>query len=157
MHYYTPDVASAIGFYPGMPGPLLPDPGLAALTDQLAQGFNGALQQAYTATGAYTADVYSAFNAGDFGDDKAGERHSCDIGIFGPNDGRGGTHVIVGPNTPAAAIPEPADGQLVHRIASDRVFFVMRAIGDEHEVADLLGRLALYNHGAESGFVDHRW
>lgn len=70
MNYYNPQVASAIGFYPGMAGPLPPNPALAGLTDQLAQGFNGALEQAFTATGAFTADVYSAFNAGDFGDDK---------------------------------------------------------------------------------------
>jgi lysophospholipase L1-like esterase len=70
MNYYNPQVAAAIGFFAGAPGPLEPNPTLAVLTDQLAQGFNGALQQAYTATGAHTADVYTAFNAGDFGDDK---------------------------------------------------------------------------------------
>jgi hypothetical protein len=38
--------------------------------DQLTQWFNGALAQAYGATGADVADVYAAFNAGDFEDDK---------------------------------------------------------------------------------------
>ena len=70
MNYYNPQVAAAIGFFPGAPGPLEPNLQLAALTDQLAQGFNGALAQAYGAVGAEVADVYSAFNAGDFGDDK---------------------------------------------------------------------------------------
>jgi len=70
MNYYNPQVAAAIGFYSGNPGPLTPDPALAALTDQLAQGFNGALAAAYGAAGADVADVYAAFNAGDFGDDK---------------------------------------------------------------------------------------
>jgi lysophospholipase L1-like esterase len=69
MTYYNPQVAAAIGFYPGNPGPLTPDLAFAGLTDQLAQGFNGALTTAYNAAGADVADVYSAFNSGDFGDD----------------------------------------------------------------------------------------
>ncbi len=81
------------------------------------------------------------------------QQSPSDIGIFGPNDGRGGTHIIIGPNTPEAAVPEPADGQLVHRVATDRVFFVMRAIGDEDEVAELVSRIQLYNHGDEPGLT----
>ncbi len=77
------------------------------------------------------------------------QQSPSDVGIFGPNAGRGGTHVIVGPNTPAAAIPGPADDQLVHHIASDRVFFVLRALGDDEEVAELVSRIQLYNHGGE--------
>ncbi len=72
-----------------------------------------------------------------------------DVGIFGPNAGRGGTHVIVGPNTPASAVPERTDGQLVHHITTDRVFFVLRALGDEDEVAELVSRIRLYHHGDE--------
>ena len=70
MTYYNPQVTTAIGFYPGLPGPLPPDPGLAYVMDQLTQWFNGALAQAYGATGADVADVYAAFNAGDFEDDQ---------------------------------------------------------------------------------------
>lgn len=69
MNYYNPQAAAAIGFFPGVPGQHAPDPTLAGLSDALAQGFNGALAQAYGAVGADVADVYGAFNAGDFGDD----------------------------------------------------------------------------------------
>jgi hypothetical protein len=72
-----------------------------------------------------------------------------DVGIFGPNAGSGGTHVIVGPNTPAESLPEPGDKQLVHRIATDSVFFVLRAIGTTDEVDELSGQIRLYNHGQE--------
>ena len=70
MNYYNPQVAAAIGYFSGVAGQQAPNPVLAQLSDQLAQGFNGALAQAYAATGAQVADVYGAFNAGDFGDDK---------------------------------------------------------------------------------------
>jgi hypothetical protein len=45
-----------------------------------------------------------------------------DIGIFGPNAGEGGAHVIVGPSTPPDKIPEPADNQRVHRVDTDQIF-----------------------------------
>ncbi len=70
MTYYNPQAAAAIGFYPGMPGPLPADLEMAIGSDQLTQLFNGALAQAYAATGAEVADVYTSFNAGDFGDDR---------------------------------------------------------------------------------------
>lgn len=77
------------------------------------------------------------------------QQSPSDIGIFGPSAGLGGTHVIVGPNTPPSSVPEPADGQLVHHIATDRMFVVMRAIGSDDEVGDLVARIQLYHHGAE--------
>ena len=70
MTYYNPQAAAAIGFYPGMPGPLPADLEMAMGSDALTQGFNDALAQAYTLTGAEVADVYTAFNTGDFGDDR---------------------------------------------------------------------------------------
>lgn len=70
MNYYNPQVAAAIGYFSGVAGQQTPNPSLAVLSDQLVQGFNGALAQAYAATGAQVADVYTAFNSGDFGDDK---------------------------------------------------------------------------------------
>ena len=70
MNYFNPQVGAAIGFYSGLPGPLLADPAFAELSDQLAQGLNAALAAAYAFGGAEVADVYTAFNAGDFGDDK---------------------------------------------------------------------------------------
>jgi len=77
------------------------------------------------------------------------QQSPSDVGIFGPNAGGGGTHVIIGPNTPARAMPEPDDGQLVHRVDSDRVGFVLRAIGTDPEVAQLTGELRLYSYGEE--------
>jgi lysophospholipase L1-like esterase len=69
MNYYNPLVAAYIGFFDGIPGQQTPDPGFAVLTDALAQAFNGALGQVYAAWAIPVADVYNAFNAGDFGDD----------------------------------------------------------------------------------------
>jgi lysophospholipase L1-like esterase len=70
MTYYNPNVAAAIGYFSGIPGQHDPDPGFAGLSDALATGLNGGLSQAYGLTGAAVADVYTAFNSGDFGDDK---------------------------------------------------------------------------------------
>jgi lysophospholipase L1-like esterase len=68
MNYYNPFVAAAIGFFSGVPGQQAPNQGLAVLSDALARAFNGALAQAYAATGAEVADVYTAFGAGNFTD-----------------------------------------------------------------------------------------
>jgi hypothetical protein len=69
LSYYNPQAAASIGFFPGVPLQHTPDLALAGLSDALARGFNGALTQAYGAVGSDVADVYGAFNAGDFGDD----------------------------------------------------------------------------------------
>jgi hypothetical protein len=50
------------------------------------------------------------------------QQSPTDLGLFGPNAGKGDNLVIVGPNTPADAIPAPADGQDIHRISTDRVY-----------------------------------
>jgi lysophospholipase L1-like esterase len=70
MTYYNPNVAAAIGYFSGIPGRHAPDPGFAALSDALATGLNAGLTHVYRLTGAAVADVYTAFNSGDFGDDK---------------------------------------------------------------------------------------
>ena len=70
MNYYNPQVANAIGYFSGVPGQADPDVEIAVLSDAVIQGLNGALAAAYGATGASVADVYGAFNAGDFGDDR---------------------------------------------------------------------------------------
>ena len=70
MNYYNPQAAIAIGFYPGYPGPLTPDPTLAMQADGLAQAFNGALATVFANFEVELADVYAAFNSGDFGDDR---------------------------------------------------------------------------------------
>jgi lysophospholipase L1-like esterase len=70
MSYYNPLAAAAIGFFPGVVGQHAPDPQLAGLSDALVRGHNGALTQVFAAFGVGVVDVYSAFNAGDFGDDR---------------------------------------------------------------------------------------
>jgi len=70
MSYYNPLAAAAIGHFSGVPGQHSPDLSLAHLSDVLVRGLNGALAQAYGAFGVPVADVYRAFNAGDFGDDQ---------------------------------------------------------------------------------------
>jgi hypothetical protein len=72
-----------------------------------------------------------------------------DIGIFGPNGGDGGTHVIVGPNTPADMVPERADGQLVHHADTDQIYFLARMLGTPEVVKKLSGQLKVYNYGTE--------
>lgn len=66
MNYYNPFVAASIGFFSGVQGQQTPDPNLAFMSGVLAQAFNGALGQAYAATGVHVADVYTAFRAGEF-------------------------------------------------------------------------------------------
>ena len=87
MLYYNPQIAAAIGYYPGAPGPGPlgpvpgPDPELAVLTDALVVGFNDGLAQVYGAFGSPVADTYSAFHAGDFGDD-GGRFQVAGNGVF---------------------------------------------------------------------------
>lgn len=70
MNYYNPQVASAVGFFPSIPGQHDPDPALAIGSDQLTKGFNALLAYYLALEDAEVVDVYSAFNAGDFGDDQ---------------------------------------------------------------------------------------
>jgi hypothetical protein len=72
-----------------------------------------------------------------------------DIGIFGPNAGAGGTHVIVGPGTPPEMVPEVADGQLVHHIDTHQMYFLARMLGTPEEVKQLSSQLKVYNYGDE--------
>lgn len=67
--YYNPNVTASIGYFPGAPGPLAPDPLFAGFTDQLVRAFNGGLASVYGLFGAPTADIYAAFSSGDFDDD----------------------------------------------------------------------------------------
>ncbi|NIV33671.1 MAG: DUF1214 domain-containing protein [Anaerolineae bacterium] len=72
-----------------------------------------------------------------------------DLGIFGPNAGSGGVHVIIGPNTPAELIPEPGNNQRVHRIDTDQLMYVMRMLGTPEEVKKLSHQVRIYNYGQE--------
>jgi hypothetical protein len=72
-----------------------------------------------------------------------------DIGIFGPNAGEGGTHVLVGPNTPKDKIPEPANNQLVHQVDTDQIFYLARMLGTPEQVKELSSQLQIYSYGEE--------
>lgn len=72
-----------------------------------------------------------------------------DLGIFGPNAGEGGKHVVVGPNTPPEMIPEPDNDTRVHRIQTDQVFYVMRMLGTSDEIEELSQKVRVYSYGQE--------
>jgi hypothetical protein len=78
------------------------------------------------------------------------QQSPTDLGLFGPNAGKGDNLVIVGPNTPADAIPAPADGQDIHRISTDRVYYLMRMLGTPEEVEEAIRKVRIYNYGDES-------
>ena len=69
MNYYNPQAAIASGYYHGIAGRQSPNLSLAQQSDVLAQGLNEALAWAYGLFDVRVADVYSAFEARDFGDD----------------------------------------------------------------------------------------
>ncbi|MGV2989907.1 DUF1214 domain-containing protein [Vibrio sp. E150_011] len=73
-----------------------------------------------------------------------------DLGIFGPNNGEGGTFVIVGPNTPKDTIPFPTDDQRVVNVDTDQAFVLARLIGEPDEVTALSKQLMFYNAGSEA-------
>ena len=63
-----------------------------------------------------------------------------DFGLFSPQSGNGGKHVIVGPNTPVHTIPEPSgigDDFHIHRVRTDHILILGRIIGTEAEVKEL--------------------
>lgn len=78
------------------------------------------------------------------------QQSPTDLGIFGPNAGKGDNLVIVGPNTPADAIPAPEDGQDIHRISTDRVYYLMRMLGTPEEVEKAIRKVRIYNYGEEA-------
>lgn len=81
MNYYNPLAAAAIGFINGVAGQQAPNLQFALSSDALVSALNGALTQVYGSFGVPVADVYGAFNAGDFGDDvpKNGEPDNVDV------------------------------------------------------------------------------
>lgn len=70
-----------------------------------------------------------------------------DVGIFGPNSGKGGTVVLVGPNTPANKVPERADGVRVLNVETDQFMMVFRLAGKPDEVKRMRKNLNLYSYG----------
>jgi hypothetical protein len=76
-----------------------------------------------------------------------------DVGVYGPNAGRGGRHVILGPNTPRDAVPEPRDNTddfKVHRIGTDRGTVLLRVVGSPEVVDATWQKVRLFNYGEES-------
>ncbi len=73
-----------------------------------------------------------------------------DVGLFSAQAGGGGKHIIVGPNTPVASIPEPSeltDDFHVHHIKTDRVFLLGRIIGSPEKIKTLSSKMKLYYQG----------
>lgn len=79
------------------------------------------------------------------------EQGPSDIGLFGPNVGEGGVHVIVGPNTPQDKIPYPADNQRIVRVETDQAFVLARLLGTPEEVKALSAKLKFYRYGDKPG------
>ncbi len=77
------------------------------------------------------------------------QQSPTDLGIFGPNSGKGDHLVIVGPNTPAEQVPEPADGQDVYKIGTDQVYYLMRMLGTPEKVEKAIQQVRIYNYGQD--------
>jgi hypothetical protein len=76
-----------------------------------------------------------------------------DVGIYGPNSGHGGRHIILGPNTPHDASPEPSaigDDYKIHRISTDRGLVLLRVAGTPDEVEATWAKMRLFNYGEDS-------
>ena len=73
-----------------------------------------------------------------------------DIGVFGPNAGRGGKWVVIGPNTPAEMIPERSDDVRVLNVDTDHVYYLFRLVGEPEEKERLISNLKIYNYGDEA-------
>ena len=80
-----------------------------------------------------------------------------DVGLFSPQSGKGGKHVIVGPNTPVHTIPEPSgvsDDFLVHHVRTDRIILLGRIIGTKEKIRELSSKMLLRYHNEEPS-VEH--
>jgi hypothetical protein len=78
------------------------------------------------------------------------EQSPTDVGIFGPNAGKGDDLVIVGPNTPSDQIPEPGDGQDVYKLDTDQAYYLLRMLGTDEEVEKLIRQVQIYNYGKKT-------
>ena len=80
-----------------------------------------------------------------------------DIGLFSPQSGKGGKHVIVGPKTPIHTIPEPSgimDDFHMHQVRTNHILILGRIIGSEEEVKALSTKMLLRYYGEEP-ITDH--
>jgi lysophospholipase L1-like esterase len=82
MNFYNPLAAAAIGYFGGVAGQHAPDLQLALSSDALVSALNGAQGQVYAVLGVPVADVYDAFNAGDFGDDIPGNGRPDNVDVL---------------------------------------------------------------------------
>ncbi len=82
-----------------------------------------------------------------------------DIGIFGPFEGKGGKHVIVGPNTPQHMRPDQkklGDDFQVHEIGTDRAVVLARVAGaDVDTVQKTWNQIQMYRYGDEPATTVH--
>lgn len=82
-----------------------------------------------------------------------------DIGIFGPFEGKGGRHVIVGPNTPQRMRPDQkklGDDFQVHEIGTDRAVVLARVAGaDVAKVQETWNQIQMYRFGDGPATVVH--
>ncbi|MCA0869988.1 DUF1254 domain-containing protein [Seohaeicola saemankumensis] len=82
-----------------------------------------------------------------------------DIGIFGPFEGKGGKHVIVGPNTPQHMRPDQkklGDDFQVHEIGTDRAVVLARVAGaDVETVQKTWDQIQMYQFGDEPSTTVH--
>lgn len=77
----------------------------------------------------------------------------ADIGLFSPQSGKGGKHIIIGPNTPEDKIPEPSsitDDYIVHHVNTDHITLLARIIGTNEEVKELGSKLKMHYYGEEA-------
>ena len=82
-----------------------------------------------------------------------------DIGIFGPFEGNGGRHVIVGPNTPQHMRPNQqkiGDDFQVHEIGTDRAVVLARVAGaDVETVQKTWDQIQMYRFGDDPDTTVH--
>ncbi len=82
-----------------------------------------------------------------------------DIGIFGPFNGQGGKHIIVGPNTPKHMIPDMkdlTDDYQIHEVGTNRGVVLARVAGaDVEKVQQTWNQIQMYQYGDEPATKVH--
>ncbi len=82
-----------------------------------------------------------------------------DIGIFGPNGGKGGKHIIIGPNTDLSLVPDmkdKMDDYQVHHIDTNRGLMLARVAGADVEKVQLTwNQVQAYQYGDKPSTTVH--
>ncbi len=68
MNYYNPNLATSIGFFPGIPGQQAPDPAFAITSNLISTLGNDLLEAQFASRGVLVADVELEFSGEDFDD-----------------------------------------------------------------------------------------